>query len=253
VGRGDMLYTSADLSKPKRLQGPFVSEEEIRKIMAHIIEEGPKAEFDESVVDRQQQIGVTGLTSGSVEDTDPLLMDAKREIMTAKKASASFLQRRLKVGYARAARLLDLLEDEGFIGPADGAKPRDLLFTGAHLDDTMGIGPVVVGGDDVEEGALDMSGDEAEWNRAEQEEGDWEEEDGEEIEDDDEAGEDEEVSDDDEEESDPSRRSTELSRSPGSGQASDEEDEEEGDDVDDEDEYLDKQVGEYLEDEEDEK
>jgi hypothetical protein len=64
---------------------------------------------------------------GSDEDSDPLIPDAKEEIIRAGKASASLLQRRLKVGYARAARLLDLLEQEGFIGPGDGAKPREIL------------------------------------------------------------------------------------------------------------------------------
>jgi S-DNA-T family DNA segregation ATPase FtsK/SpoIIIE len=70
---------------------------------------------------------IGGGAGGDGEDDDPLLPDAKEEIIRAGKASASLLQRRLKVGYARAARLLDLLEQEGFIGPADGAKPREIL------------------------------------------------------------------------------------------------------------------------------
>lgn len=128
LGRGDMLYTTAELSTPKRVQGAFVSDDEIKRVVDFIKSKYEPADYDLSVLERPSG-GDTKFTNGIPveDDSDPLLPDAKEEILRAGKASASLLQRRLKVGYARAARLLDLLEQEGFIGPGDGAKPREIL------------------------------------------------------------------------------------------------------------------------------
>lgn len=126
LGRGDMLITSNEIPVPKRLQGAFVSEAEIGRVVDFIKSKYEPPEYDASVVERSSG-GPTVFGNGGGEDADPLIPDAKEEIIRAGKASASLLQRRLKVGYARAARLLDLLEQEGFIGPADGAKPREIL------------------------------------------------------------------------------------------------------------------------------
>ncbi len=127
LGRGDMLYSTADLSMPKRVQGSFVSEAEIARVVEYIKSKYDPADYDLSVIDRPAG-GGTVFSGGSDDgDSDPFIPDAKEEILRAGKASASLLQRRLKVGYARAARLLDLLEAEGFIGPSDGAKPREIL------------------------------------------------------------------------------------------------------------------------------
>jgi S-DNA-T family DNA segregation ATPase FtsK/SpoIIIE len=140
LGRGDMLVTSNDIPIPKRLQGAFVSEAEIARVVEFVKSKYDPPEYDAGVVERPAG-GPTifGGGSGFEEDSDPLLEDAKEEIVRAGKASASLLQRRLKVGYARAARLLDLLEEEGFIGPGDGAKPRELL----KADFTKSIDPLV--------------------------------------------------------------------------------------------------------------
>ncbi len=126
IGRGDMLYIDAKHSKPKRLQGAFVSTEEIDAVVNFL---KSKAEPDyESDVTEQQTSSTPGLGGGSGGDNgDALIPEAKDVILKAGKASASMLQRRLRVGYARAARILDILEEEGFIGPADGAKPREVL------------------------------------------------------------------------------------------------------------------------------
>ncbi len=127
LGRGDMLFISSELSKPKRLQGAFISDGEIRRIVTYL-----KRASSPEYIDLQAQ-NPAALSNGLVttqEDADPLLDDAKEIITQAGKASASLLQRRLKVGYARAARILDLLEAEGFIGPGDGAKPREILDPG---------------------------------------------------------------------------------------------------------------------------
>jgi len=126
LGRGDMLYLSAELSRPKRLQGAFVSDGDIRRVVDFLKQSGEKPEYQEEIV--QKQVGQISGVEFTDEDGDVLLEEAKQTVMQAGKASASLLQRRLKVGYARAARLLDLLEEQGIIGPADGAKPRDVLI-----------------------------------------------------------------------------------------------------------------------------
>jgi S-DNA-T family DNA segregation ATPase FtsK/SpoIIIE len=126
LGRGDMLMQTSDMSSPRRVQGAFVSDDEISRVVGFLKSKYEPAEYDSSVVERPSS-GGSGFSNAMVEDSDPLIPEAKEEIIRAGKASASLLQRRLKVGYARAARLLDLLEQEGFIGPGDGAKPREIL------------------------------------------------------------------------------------------------------------------------------
>lgn len=126
LGSGDMLFLRGDVAKPRRLQGVFISEKEVKRI-AKFLKGGQETavHYDESVLDAQdKKIGVFGV--GSVDDE--LYEEAKNMVLEMGKASASLLQRRLRVGYARAARLLDLLEEEGVVGPADGAKPREILI-----------------------------------------------------------------------------------------------------------------------------
>lgn len=130
LGRGDMLYTCPDLGKPKRLQGALVRDHEIKKVIDYLKNEDEPDYLEEVTQKPAFGISVPGLDLGGDSD-DELLSDAKEVIVQAGKASASLLQRRLKVGYARAARLLDLMEEQGIIGPADGAKPRDILIAGA--------------------------------------------------------------------------------------------------------------------------
>lgn len=129
LGKGDMLYVSAQLSKPKRLQGVKVIDQEIKKITDYLKEQAPP-DYDEVVTTKQSVQLASGNYIASETD-DPLLAEAKEVIIQAGKASASLLQRRLRIGYARAARLLDLMEAQGMIGPADGAKPREILTTEA--------------------------------------------------------------------------------------------------------------------------
>jgi DNA segregation ATPase FtsK/SpoIIIE-like protein len=135
LGRGDMLYSSAELSSPKRLQGAFVNEEEIKRVVDFIKDKYDPADYDESVTEKG---GLGGAVFGGDMEGDALLPDAVQVIFQAKKASASLLQRRLSIGYARAARLLDLLEEQGVIGPADGAKPRELLMSSLEQFEEMG-------------------------------------------------------------------------------------------------------------------
>lgn len=123
LGNGDMLYLASDTGKPTRIQGIFVSEKEIKSVVKFIKNEA-KAVYDEDIVNFKAS-SQTRL-SGSPEDE--LFDQAVEVVVLAKKASASLLQRRLRIGYARAARLLDLLEEKGIVGPAEGSKPRDILI-----------------------------------------------------------------------------------------------------------------------------
>lgn len=123
-----MLYSTAELPSPRRIQGVYVADDEINRVVEYLKSKYDPADYDPEVVERSQN-GSSVFSDGGMrsDDGDSLLSAAKEEIIRAGKASASLLQRRLKVGYARAARILDLLEEEGFIGPADGAKPREIL------------------------------------------------------------------------------------------------------------------------------
>ncbi len=138
LGHGDLLFLSAELSKPKRIQGAFITEEEIKSVANFIREHNAvPADGGEEVSFENGGNGGTGAPGGMAApgnfdeyledgDSDELLDEAIAIVAEAKKASASLLQRRLKVGYARAARLLDLMEAQNLIGPGDGAKPRDV-------------------------------------------------------------------------------------------------------------------------------
>jgi DNA segregation ATPase FtsK/SpoIIIE, S-DNA-T family len=136
LGAGDLLFISGEISKPKRIQGPFVSEKEVRDVVKWIKSQHEKMVEEENGGDELSQEleenlektnGATMLDfSASEEEDDSLYEEARKLIVETRKASASFLQRRLKVGYARAARLLDILEERGVVGPADGAKPREV-------------------------------------------------------------------------------------------------------------------------------
>lgn len=134
LGRGDMLYLTAELSKPKRIQGAFISEEEMKRVVDYIKGDEPPA-YDETIVAKTSLTGGTMSIFGGPDDRDQLFEEAKRVVIESGKASASLLQRRIKVGYARAARLLDELEEAGIVGPADGAKPRE-VFT-EHFREEM--------------------------------------------------------------------------------------------------------------------
>jgi len=129
LGRGDMLFLSGDTSKPRRLQGPLVSEKEVKDVVRFWRLQAEKAEITEDSglnIDFESKSPGGSEFSGGGSDEDDLYEEAKNVVVEAGKASASLLQRRLRVGYARAARILDILEDKGVIGPGDGAKPREV-------------------------------------------------------------------------------------------------------------------------------
>lgn len=129
LGNGDMLFMAGDTAKPRRLQGAFVSEAEVKRVVDFLREEVEAPEYEEGILQTKidEESGqIRDITEDG--DDDPLYEEAKDIILQAGKASASYLQRRLRVGYARAARLLDLMESRGVIGPADGSKPREVLI-----------------------------------------------------------------------------------------------------------------------------
>jgi len=146
LGKGDLLLLSKEFSKPKRVQNPFISENEIKKVINWItdsnlaikettdeIEEG----FLETEVEDNSLMSELTKSAEAPETQmdnfyskeDPMYEEAKRIVISSKKASTSLLQRRLGIGYARAARLMDILEERGVVGPQEGAKPREVYFS----------------------------------------------------------------------------------------------------------------------------
>jgi S-DNA-T family DNA segregation ATPase FtsK/SpoIIIE len=129
LGAGDMLCLDGEMSKPTRIQSAYISEEEVKSVVKYL-----KDNYADELMD---EINLTGdsqpnaIFSASLEDggdEDDLYEDARQTVIEAGKASTSFLQRKLRIGYARAARLMDILEERGVIGPGEGAKPRDVLI-----------------------------------------------------------------------------------------------------------------------------
>lgn len=128
LGAGDMLFLSGELAKPIRLQSAFISEEELHKVVDYLKDQSGNNDLDSIDLDN---VGGTGgeAAFGSMggEDDDDLFTEARDAVVEAGKASTSYLQRKLRIGYSRAARLMDLLEENGVIGPQDGSKPREIL------------------------------------------------------------------------------------------------------------------------------
>lgn len=127
LGRGDMLYIPADQAKPNRIQGTFVSDPEVSKVVEFLKSKNAPVNYTEEVTTQSAGVGKKGASGGMGDGRDALFEDALRLICQHDKASASLLQRRLSVGYARAARIIDQLEEAGVIGAGEGSKPRDVL------------------------------------------------------------------------------------------------------------------------------
>ena len=141
MGRGDMLFLSPESSKPIRVQGSYVSQQEIKRTTDYLRNQKETMNDGEEVEDFNETIRSSS-TSHSInldniesDMEDELYEDAKALVIKQQKGSASYLQRRLRVGYARAARLLDMLEENGIVGPVDGAKPRDVYVVPEDLED----------------------------------------------------------------------------------------------------------------------
>ncbi len=136
LGKGDMLFLPPDMAKPSRMQGAFVDDAEVSGVVNFLKSQVPEVQYTDEITTSSTGISMSGgrpaaagggASSGSGEPADDLLNQAIELISQFDKASASLLQRRLKVGYARAARILDQLEEAGYVGPSEGSKPREVL------------------------------------------------------------------------------------------------------------------------------
>jgi len=137
MGNGDTLFMGEGMNKPERLQGGFVSEDEIKKIVANIISNNRG--FPPELIDIGDQVTTEGAivseyygdsAGADTEDDDDMYPEAKELVIKTRVASTSFIQRKLRVGYSRAARLIDILEERGVVGPSQGSKPREVLLGG---------------------------------------------------------------------------------------------------------------------------
>jgi len=138
LGQGDMLFRGAGTSKMARVQGAFVTEEEIARITSHWAKQG-EPEFEAELLEVHEQQGVE--TEDDFDpDSDDLLDEAIRTVVQTETASVSMIQRRLRVGYTRAGRLIDMLERRGVISGYEGSKPRQVLITQADLSRALGAG-----------------------------------------------------------------------------------------------------------------
>jgi S-DNA-T family DNA segregation ATPase FtsK/SpoIIIE len=154
LGAGDMLFVSSKTAKISRIQTPYISEKDVIKVANFWVEQGKKIQEHQPVMANslaesleKPESDLAGGGGGGEEffgGDDPLFDEVKKIVLETKKASASFLQRRLRIGYSRAARLIDMLEEKGIVGPADGAKPREVYgdigeATKANLIPTGGL------------------------------------------------------------------------------------------------------------------
>lgn len=127
LGKGDMLYIPPDVAKPKRIQGAFVSEKEIKNLIDFIRKSGVTPQTDDNIIKEREVPGTMSASGQNMGDVDPKFEEAAHLVIAEGKGSASLLQRRLEIGYARAARILDQLEHAGVLAHAEGNKPREII------------------------------------------------------------------------------------------------------------------------------
>jgi len=127
LGNGDMLFSPVGASKPIRAQGAFVVEKEIRNVVSFLIKNSPSPEYEQEVLEYKKSKSI--LRETEEEEEDELFNDAVSIIINSKQASISILQRKLRIGYTRAARLIDVMEKKGIVGPYDGRNPRKILIS----------------------------------------------------------------------------------------------------------------------------
>ncbi len=135
VGKGDMLYHPLGSGKPVRVQGTFISDEEVQAVIDFVREQVEDAEYSENVMDTIERANVAPAEKHDRDLEDELLTDAIELVVEAHQASVSMLQRRFRIGYNRAARIIDMMEDRQIIGPADGSRPRQVLISEEELSD----------------------------------------------------------------------------------------------------------------------
>jgi S-DNA-T family DNA segregation ATPase FtsK/SpoIIIE len=149
LGQGDMLFSTADMPKPKRVQGALIGDQETAKVTDFIRMQRPP-QYDDEVVSQPVQLnGKGGIVAdyGGQDADDDMWHDAVKVVIDNHKASTSLLQRRLRIGYGRAARLIETMEEQGIVGQADGSRPREVLVR--SLDEVFG-GAAPAGSDDAD-------------------------------------------------------------------------------------------------------
>ena len=134
VGKGDMLFNPLGSGKPKRIQGPFISDEEVKEVIDFVKEQVEDAEYSSNVLDSIERVHTTSAGGNEREQEDEFLPEAIEVVVQAQQASVSMLQRRFRIGYNRAARIIDMMEERQIIGPADGSRPRQVLICEADLE-----------------------------------------------------------------------------------------------------------------------
>lgn len=161
VGKGDMLYAPLGGGKPKRLQGCFITDEEVEEVV-RFVKQSSEADYSDDILKEIEQNAAGDTAKAAADaaqtalvlDGDELLPDAVEVVLDTKQASVSMLQRRLKLGYAHAARIMDEMEEKGIVGPFEGSKARQLLITREQWDSMVGINPRAVAGAAPEEPEL---------------------------------------------------------------------------------------------------
>ncbi|MDU2898845.1 MAG: DNA translocase FtsK, partial [Finegoldia magna] len=130
IGRGDMLFFPSSMAKPSRIQGAFISDEEVDNVVKFLINKNETNYKEEIIedIDKSESIDLED------DDTDILFTDAVEIILNENSASISLLQRKLKIGYARAGRIIDQMEEKGIVGPSEGSKPRKILIPKDYLE-----------------------------------------------------------------------------------------------------------------------
>jgi S-DNA-T family DNA segregation ATPase FtsK/SpoIIIE len=128
IGRGDMLFMPIDASKPMRIQGCYLSEQETNSLVEYLKEQSPP-QYTMVIADSGMDGAFGGGAGGDDEVDDELFEACVKLVVTNGNASTSMLQRRFKIGYTRAARIVDVMYDRGIVGPPDGAKPREVLLS----------------------------------------------------------------------------------------------------------------------------
>lgn len=134
LGSGDMLFLTPAMSKPRRIQGAWVTDEEVHKINDHLRMQSPPQYNDEVVAQPVQLNGKGGVVMDFDEGDDDMFKEAVEVVVDSGRASTSFLQRKLRIGYARAARIIEEMEEQGVVGPARGSKPREVLISRDEID-----------------------------------------------------------------------------------------------------------------------
>ena len=139
LGKGDMLYGPQSISKPLRVQGCFISDNEVKDVIDFVKAQYTMADYNEDIIHAMNNAGISAGSTSEEDGEDELLKDAIETVVRAEQCSVSMLQRRFRIGYNRAARLVELMEERGIVGPPDGARPRKVNMTLAEFQNLEDI------------------------------------------------------------------------------------------------------------------